>query len=98
MEQVFVCMVGTDVVVLGVAVFGAIKPTKLWLTFGTGATTVYSESLTFSLLTRFSRLRSGCADIPVLHSQTVHEAASSFSELGKKTAWMSWLSSTEVSK
>jgi len=76
----------TDVVVLSIATVQNLEECEIWLAFGTGDHFRYiaAHDIATSLGPQRSRA------LPLFHAFTGCDTVSSFSNIGKKTAWMTW--------
>ena len=85
-KKLLVRTVDTDVVVIAISVMNDIKPEELWVAFGVGKNLRYIpiHSIAASIGPRKS------AALPFFHSFTGCDTVSSFTGIGKKTAWNVW--------
>ena len=91
-RKVTIRTVDTDVVVLSVASFSKIAPDELWVAFGVKSSFRYiaiHEMVATMTPTQ-------CLTLPVFHAFTGCDTVSAFAGRGKKTAWATWKSFSEV--
>ena len=91
-RKVTIRTVDTDVVVLAVASFSKIAPGELWVAFGVKSSFRYiaiHEMVATMTPTQ-------CLTLPVFHAFTGCDTVSAFAGRGKKTAWVTWKSFSEV--
>lgn len=91
--SIIIRTVDSDVVVLAVSV-AAKLPVQIWLAFGTGKKFRYFPAHECAQLLGKSRSMA----LPFFHAFTGCDTVSSFSSVGKKTAWTTWEMYDEVTQ
>ena len=91
-KKVTIRSVDTDVLVLDVSSFSKTGPDERWVAFGVG--TNYQYIAVHEIVATMTPTK--CLNFPVLHAFTGCDTVSSFASRGKKTAWETWNSFSEV--
>ena len=91
-QRIILQTVDTDVVVLGIAAFHHLGVEELWITFGTG-----NSKRHIAVHDIHKELgKDKASALPFFHALTGCDVTSSFFGRGKKTAWDTWMKSTDV--
>lgn len=93
-RKILIRTVDTDVVVLAIALFHALSIDELWIAFG-----VKKHYRYIAVHTIANRLgREKAKGLPFFHAVTGCDTTSSFSSIGKKTAWDTWTAFPEITE
>lgn len=93
-RRILIRSVDTDVVVLAIATFHALSVDELWIAFG-----VKKHYRFIAVHTIANRLgREKAKALPFFHAVTGCDTSSSFSSVGKKTAWDTWTAFPEITE
>ena len=87
-NSVIICTVDSGIVVLAVHVFAHLTSslTALWVAFGTGKS--YQLIPVHSICTALGHPK--CLALPMFHALMDCDTTTSFSSMGKKSAWKTW--------
>ena len=86
MKKILLRTVDTDVVALSISLAQKIGCECLWLAFGTGTTYRYLDATAMAQALGNNK----CTALPAFHALTGCDVTSSFSGIGKRTAWAAW--------
>ena len=92
-ERILIRTVDTDVIVLSIAMVRNLGLSELWIAFGTGNN--FRHIPAHSIAQYLGEKKSKC--LPLFHSITGCDQASSFAGKGKKSAWGAWQVYDDVS-
>ena len=93
-KSIMIQTADTDVVVLAVAVVGALSLEELWVSYGTGKSHKVLPAHVFAKALGSSKSR--C--LPFFHALTGCDTTSFFTGHGKKTAWTTWENFPDVTR